>query len=122
MLPHHPADSPESVLLPMIDAMHGARLAHDAAETRPHVEQFMLLPPEMGDLIQTSGWSFADVQEFVWQKSPRGSTGQAWPLARSAEDVNVIPTGGAGTKLTCLVPWGAASLSVTRALLSISRR
>ena len=119
VLPHHPADSPESVLLPVIDAMHGARLAHDAAEHRPGVEQFVLLPPEMGDLILAGGWTLHDIQDFIWRRSPHGKDDPAWPLARTVEDVVVISTGGVGTKLTCLVPWGAASISVTRPLLPV---
>jgi len=119
VLPHHPADSPESILMPMVDAMHGGRLAHDAAENRAGGEQFMLLPPEMGDLIGANGWTLPKMQEFMWDKSPGGTAEQAWPLARSPGDINVIATGGVGTKSTCLIPWGAASLSMTRALLPL---
>lgn len=79
----------------------------------------MLLPPEMGDLIGANGWTLPKMQEFMWDKSPGGTAEQAWPLARSPGDINVIATGGVGTKSTCLIPWGAASLSMTRALLPL---
>jgi hypothetical protein len=117
-LPRHPAASAEAVLLPIVDAMHGGRLAHDAGEGRPGSEQFMLLPPEMAELVQSQGWDFAAMQEFIWSRSPADAQGQPWPLTPSAADIHIIPAGGVGTKMTCLVPWGSYSVSVTRPLLA----
>ena len=116
ILPHNPADSAETVLMPVVQAMHGARLAQDAAMNRPASEQFILIPPEMAELVHSSGWDVAAMQDFILRNSPAGVRGESWPLAPSARDIVIISTGGAGIKMTCLVPWGGASRSVTRPL------
>ncbi len=59
------------------------------------------------------------MQEFILQKSPASSSGAPWQLARSAQDIVCILTGGAGIKMTCLAPWGGGTYSVTRPLLSV---
>ncbi len=119
VLPRQPADSAELVLLAITDAMHGARLAYGAGRDRPAGEQFILIPPEIADLIQKRGWDVSRMQEFIRQNSPPSLGGAPWPLARSAKDINCILTGGAGIKMTCLAPWGGGTYSVTRPLLSI---
>jgi hypothetical protein len=119
VLPRQPADNPELALLGVIDAMHGARLAHAAGRERPAGEQFILIPPEIADLIQKHQWGLSAMQEFILQKSPPAPGGAPWPIARSARDINCILTGGAGIKMTCLAPWGGGTYSVTKPLLPI---
>jgi hypothetical protein len=119
VLPRQPADGAEHPLLAIIDAMQGARLAYGAGRDRPAGEQFILIPPEIADLIQKHGWDLPRMQEFILQNSPPSLGGAPWPLARSAGDINCILTGGAGIKMTCLAPWGGGTYSVTRPLVSI---
>jgi hypothetical protein len=119
VLPRQPADSAEHVLLAIIDAMHGTRLAYGAGRDRPAGEQFILIPPEMADLVQKHGYDLPAMQEFILKNSPPSLGGAPWPLARSAKDINCILTGGAGVKMTCLAPWGGGTYSVTRPLLAI---
>lgn len=119
VLPRQPADHPELALLAIADAMHGSRLAYGAGRDRPAGEQFILIPPEIADLIQKHQWNLSAMQEFILQKSPASLGGAPWPLARSARDINCILTGGAGIKMTCLAPWGGGTFSVTKPLLSI---
>jgi hypothetical protein len=119
VLPQSPADSAELVLRAIRDSMHGARLAYGAGRDRPCGEQFILIPPEIADLIQKHGWDLSAMQDFIWQQSPPSLAGTPWPLARSARDINCVLTGGAGVKMTCLVPWGGGTLSVTRSLLPL---
>ena len=118
VLPRRPGTEPEMVLLPIVDAMHGARLANNGGEERPGREQFALIPHEMADLIQKHGWDLPAIQDFLWQNPPPNA-GTPWPLTRTARDMHLISTGGIGVKMTCLAPWAGGSVSVTRALLSI---
>lgn len=111
VLPEAGASTPEAVLRPVLDAMQGARAAGSGGREREAGEQFLLLPPEMADVIAKGGWTLALARSFLWHEG-----GAAWPIARSADDIHLIITGGAGVKMTCLVPWGGGTLSVTRRL------
>jgi hypothetical protein len=117
VLPRAPADKAELVALAICDAMQGARMAYGAGKDRPGGEQFILMPPEIADLVVKHGWSLAMMQDFIWRESPPSLAGKPWPLASSAADIVCILTGGAGIKMTCLVPWGGGTLSVTRPLM-----
>jgi hypothetical protein len=109
VLPEAGASEPEAVLRPVLAAMLGARVAGSGGRRREPGEQFLLLPPEMADVLVKAGWSAAEAAAFLWRES-----GADWPVARSAEDIRVIVTGGAGVKMTCLVPWGGGTMCVTR--------
>ncbi len=111
VLPESGAETPEAVLRPALAAMAGAREASSGGRHRDLGEQFLLLPPEMADVILKGGWDLRAAQEFLLRES-----GEAWPIARAAEDIHIIITGGAGVKMTCLVPWGGGTFCVTRRL------
>lgn len=111
VLPEAGASTPEAVLRPALSAMQGARAAASGGRHRDPGEQFLLLPPEMADVITAGGWGLADAQSFLWRDS-----GTAWPIAATPGDIHLIVTGGAGVKMTCLVPWGGGTLCVTRRL------
>lgn len=115
VLPEYGASGPEMVLRPALTAMAGGRIASSAGRQRDPGEQFLLLPPEMADLIAKGGWSLDDAQSFLWHES-----GSHWPIARSPADIHIILTGGAGVKMTCLVPWGGGTMCVTRRLGALS--
>ena len=109
VLPEAGAAAPEAVLRPALAAMRGAREAASGGRHRDPGEQFLLLPPEMADVIVKGGWTLFQAQEFLQHAS-----GSAWPIARSPADVHIIITGGAGVKMTCLVPWSGGTMCVTR--------
>lgn len=111
VLPEAGAETPEAVLRPALAAMRGAREASSGGRQREMGEQFLLLPPEMADVIVKGGWNLRAAQEFLLRES-----GTSWPIARSPDDVHIIITGGAGVKMTCLVPWGGGTSCVTRRL------
>lgn len=111
VLPEAGASTPEAVLRPAVAAMLGARAAASGGRHREPGEQFLLLPPEMADVIASGGWNLTDAQTFLWRQA-----GADWPIARAPEDIHLIITGGAGVKMTCLVPWGGGTLCVTRRL------
>lgn len=111
VLPEAGASTPEAVLRPVLAAMLGARQAGSGGRRREPGEQFLLLPPEMADVIAKGGWTLEQAQSFLWRES-----GPEWPVARAPADIHVIVTGGAGVKMTCLVPWGGGTLCVTRAV------
>ena len=95
-------------------------------------EQFVLMPPEWATMLQTQGWSKADVRSFLLDRtqipvdrlSPslrehlaaevrmRGVI----PSAKQAEDIVIFVTGGPGTKCTHLMSWPGGTQSVTLAL------
>ena len=117
VLPRSPADTAELALLAMRDAMHGSRMAYGGGRARASQEQFILVPPEIADLIQKRGFTLPDARNFIWQESPGSLDGKPWPLATSAQDIHFVLTGGAGVKMTCLAPWGGDTKSVTLPLL-----
>ena len=111
VLPEAGAATPEAVLRPALAAMQGARRASSGGQHREPGEQFLLMPPEMADVIAKSGWGLDLAQAFLQQGS-----GTEWPIARAPSDIHIIIAGGAGVKMTCLVPWGGGTRSVTRRL------
>lgn len=111
VLPEGGASTPEQVLRPLVAAMRGAREAASGGKMREPQEQVLLIPNEMSDVIAKGGWDLARAQEFLFAES-----GTDWPIARAPSDILLVPTGGEGVKMTCLVPWGGGTMSVTRAL------
>jgi len=111
VLPEQGASKPEMVLRPALVAMQGGRVAAAAGRQKPPTEQFLLMPPEMADILSNNGWTRADGQAFLHRES-----GADWPIARSPADIHIIMTGGAGVKMTCLIPWGGGTYCVTRPL------
>lgn len=109
VLPEAGAATPDAVLRPALAAMAGAREAASGGRHRDPSEQFLLLPPEMADVIAKGGWTLDQAARFLWHES-----GPNWPIARSPADIHLILTGGAGVKMTCLVPWGGGTVCVTR--------
>ena len=114
VLPEAGASTPDAVLRPALAAMDGARAAASGGRRRDPGEQFLLLPPEMADVIAKGGWTLDQAADFLWRQS-----GTDWPIARSAADIHVIITGGAGVKMTCLVPWGGGTICVTRRVAGV---
>jgi hypothetical protein len=111
VLPEAGAATPEAVLRPALAAMQGARAAASGGRHRDPGEQFLLLPPEMADIIAKDGWALCRAQEFLQHES-----GADWPIGRAPGDIHIVIAGGAGTKMTCLVPWGGGTWCVTRRL------
>jgi len=109
VLPEPGASTPEAVLRPVLSAMRGARAASCGGQRRDPGEQFLLLPPELADIFVAHGWRLADAQAFL-QHAP----GDDWPIARGPADIHIIVTGGPGSKMTCLVPWGGGTFCSTR--------
>jgi len=121
VLPKGRGDTPEAVLRPVAAAMHGARLAFTVDVSHRsdlHGEHFLLLPPELANFLSAKGWHIGDVQDFLMTQSPPDEHGNPWPLASSAADIVLVPTGGVGVKMTYLVPWSGGSRSATSTLLS----
>ncbi len=111
VLPEAGASTPEAVLRPAFAAMRGAREAASGGRHRDPGEQFLLIPPEMADVVTKAGWTLAQARQFLWDASDPD-----WPIARAPEDIHLVITGGAGVKMTCLVPWGGGTMCVTRRL------
>ena len=109
VLPEAGASTPEAVLRPALTAMRGARDAASGGRHREPGEQFLLLPPEMADVIAKGGWTLAEGQRFLWD-----AAGTERPVARAPSGIHIFITGGAGVKMTCLVPWGGGTTCVTR--------
>ncbi len=111
VLPEAGASTPEAVLRPVVAAMQGASRASFGGQPRQGGEQFLLLPPEMADILSRSQWTIGQAQEFLYRDASTD-----WPIARGPADIHVTIAGGAGVKMTTLVPWGGGSASVTRRL------
>lgn len=115
VLPEAGAATPPQVLRPALIAMQGAREASSGGSHRDPGEQFLLMPPEMADIIVKAGWDLGQAQSFLHQQS-----GTDWPIARTPADIHIVITGGVGVKMTCLVLWGGGTHCVTRRLTRIA--
>ena len=109
VLPLGGGETPESILDPIADAMATTREVASAGRLRDLGEQFFLLPPELARQIAKKGWDLARIRSYLAAKGD---------LARSAEDIHPIVTGGPGVKMTHLPIWAGGSQSVTRAVLN----
>lgn len=111
ILPEGDGDTPQRVLRPVATAMRAAIAVTRSAERPDRGEQVFLLPPELADLAARHGWDLARVQAFLF-----GESGGGRPVARSADAIHPIVTGGAGLKMTYLPLWSGGSDTVTKAV------
>jgi hypothetical protein len=89
--------------------MQGVMRAASGGKQRPGQEQVFLLPPEMADVIQRSGWGLAEVQRFLFASDPS--------IASDAAAIHPVITGGAGVKMTHPALWMGGTATVTKPLL-----
>jgi len=109
VLPGGNGDTPEDILAPMAAAMASALAVASAGRERDLGEQYFLLPPELAQQIAKRGWDLADIRQFLF-----AALFDSRPIARTAEDIHPIVTGGPGVKMTYLPLWAGGTLSVTR--------
>ncbi|MBM3647379.1 MAG: hypothetical protein FJX11_06260 [Alphaproteobacteria bacterium] len=112
-----PADgegaTPEAILSPIAAGMHAALVMSSMSRRNERGEQVVLLPLEMADKIaRHDGWDLLRVQRYLFDEGERAGLG----VARAADAIHPIVTGGAGYKMTYLPIWGGGSQTVTRAL------
>lgn len=125
-IPLGDGDTAELVLEPIAAAILGAGLASQSSKPGPEGEQFVLLPPEMANLLAKRGCDVAGVQDRLFRKikdglaaetSRRARLGLFAPLPLVAAPTRIVPVvaGGVGMKMTCIPIWGGGStVSVTR--------
>jgi hypothetical protein len=111
ILPDRPGDTPEHALRPVARAMATTILLSGGEERQAKGEQVILLPPEVVRLLRRRDWELPQAQQFLLDEGRRLSGGTE--IAASADDVNVIVTGGAGVKMTYLPLWAGGTRSVT---------
>lgn len=101
--------TPEAILSPIVTAMKASVVMSSIHRKNERGEQVVLLPLEMMQKIaRHDGWDLARVQRYIFDE------GQG--VARSADAIHPILTGGAGYKMTYLPIWGGGSETVTRRL------
>jgi len=127
-IPLGKGDEASHVLEPLAAAILGAGLASQSSKPDSEGEQFVLLPPEMADLLVKRGYPVAAVQERLFQMIKAGVARVAAyrsqaelmaPAAIVAGPDRIIPvvTGGVGMKMTVIPIWGGGGImSVTRAI------
>lgn len=99
--------TPEAILSPIVTAMRAGIVMSSMHRKNERGEQVVLLPLEMVEKIaRHDGWDLARVQRYMFEE------GQG--VARSADAIHPILTGGAGYKMTYLPIWGGGSETVTR--------
>ena len=112
----------EDILKPAAIAMAGAQAASSGGRPRQVAEQTLLLPPELVQRLSRLNWSRDDAQSYLLETGntvlselqERGAERHAdsGSIAPSPAHIQIIVAGGAGVKMTCLVPWAGASRSV----------
>jgi hypothetical protein len=101
--------TPEAILSPIVEGMRAGVVMSSVHRKNERGEQVFLLPLEMAEkIVRHDGWDLLRVQRYVFEEG-RG-------VARSADAIHPILTGGAGYKMTYLPIWGGGSETVTRAL------
>jgi hypothetical protein len=101
--------TPEAILSPIVTAMKAGIVMSSVHRKNERGEQVFLLPLEMAEkIVRHGGWDLARVQRYMFDE------GQG--VARSADAIHPILTGGAGVKMSYLPIWGGGSETVTRAL------
>lgn len=99
--------TPEAILSPIVTAMRAGIVMSGMHRKNERGEQVVLLPLEMVQkIVRHDGWHLARVQRYMFEE------GQG--IARSADAIHPILTGGAGYKMTYLPIWGGGSETVTR--------
>jgi hypothetical protein len=99
--------TPEAILSPIVTAMRAGIVMSSVHRKNERGEQVFLLPLEMAEKIaRHDGWDLSRVQRYMFEE------GQG--VARSADAIHPILTGGAGVKMTYLPVWGGGSETVTR--------
>ena len=101
--------TPEAILSPIVTGMRAAIVMSGVSRKTERGEQVFLLPLEMAEKIaRHDGWDLARIQRYMFE--------QGDGIARSADAIHPILTGGAGYKMTYLPVWGGGSETVTRAV------
>jgi hypothetical protein len=99
--------TPEAILSPIVTAMRAGIVMSSIHRKNERGEQVVLLPLEMVEKIaRHDGWNLARVQRYLFE--------EGHGVARSADAIHPILTGGAGYKMTYLPIWGGGSETVTR--------
>lgn len=129
VLPGEGYREPPSVLGPAAAALAGVALASGDPFPADPGEPFLLLPPEPAGLLAEHGWDVGRIAGFLFEQGsallqeatgalarragvPAYAAGRP-SVAASADDVQVVVTGGAGVKMQLLPPWAGGSRSVT---------
>jgi hypothetical protein len=92
-------------------------------------ELFILMPPEIIDLLGASGWTLTRMQQYIFdhgavhrtaftQEVQKMIEGTSVPIAKSPRHIHPIVTGGIGIKMTFLQMWPGGTESVTISILS----
>ena len=101
--------TPEAILSPIVAGMRAAVVMSGLGRKNERGEQVFLLPLEMAEkIVRHDGWDLSRVQRYMFE--------QGAGIARSADAIHPILTGGAGYKMTYLPIWGGGSETVTRAV------
>jgi hypothetical protein len=101
--------TPEAILSPIVEGMRAGVVMSSVHRKNERGEQVFLLPLEMAEkIVRHDGWDLARVQRYLFEE------GQG--VARSADAIHPILTGGAGVKMSYLPIWGGGSETMTRAL------
>ena len=99
-------------------------------------QALVLLPPESARMLNDHGWDRPQLQAQLLARARippqwlirraaertgvelprRGSERDDVPVARSAEDILIVVTGGVGIKATFIPTWGGGTEAVTRAI------
>ena len=117
--------SPEDLVTTLAHSMTSA--GNCGAETLGSGQALVLLPPESARKLSDADWTRAQLQQALLAEArlpsdwvPSGTVeADDLAVARSAEDILVVVTGGVGIKATFVPTWGGGSTAVTREITPI---
>lgn len=122
------ADATLETLVKSIQIPGNVPLAHPI-EHMGSGELFILMPPEIIDLLSASGWTLTRLQQYIFDHGtvPKAAFSEkvqemieetSVPIAKSPQHIYPIITGGIGIKITFLQMWPGGTESITIPILS----
>jgi hypothetical protein len=119
---------PEAILQTLVGSLQNAACISIDRKYLGSGELFILIPPEIIDVLYKGGWNLEAIQQYVFQyaavplekfskeNQARVATSPV-PIAKSPEDIYPIITGGIGIKMTYLQTWAGGTDAITLAIL-----
>ena len=119
---------PESVLETLAGSIKICGNVSSTLEYMGSGELFILLPPEIVELLDHGAWTLEKIQQFIFEQAAipadqfskdiqQRLTKKFVPVAKSPEHIHPIVTGGVGAKITCLQTWAGGTDSITMPII-----
>jgi hypothetical protein len=123
------SSKPMSIMETLVSSMKICGNVSSAHEYLGSGELFILLPPEVVNLLDHGGWALEKIQQYIFEEAAipadqfskdvqQRLTKKFVPIAKSPAHIYPIITGGVGAKMTLLQTWAGGTESITLPILA----